>query len=93
MVIYNSNFWTLQLHGADLNFEMKRPTVDLKFPKKLTLLATATTGGGSELENRYGLDFCRKTLINSLGPVVYPPEAPPSAFPSVELMTSTFPII
>ena len=39
----------------------------------LTLLAQATTGGGKVLENRYGLDLCRRRSISCFGPVVYPP--------------------
>jgi len=42
------------------------------------------------LEKRYGLDFWRRTSITSARPVVYPPVAPPSAFPRVLLMMSTF---
>lgn len=38
-----------------------------------TLLAQATTGGGSELEKRYGLDLWRSKVTSSLGPAVYPP--------------------
>lgn len=41
---------------------------------RLTLLALATTGGGSVLENKYGRDLCRSKSIKALGPVVYPPE-------------------
>lgn len=41
------------------------------FPSMLsTLSAPATTGGGSELENRYGLERWRNRSISSLGPVV-----------------------
>ena len=38
---------------------------------------------------RYGRDFCRRISTTSALPVVYPPVAPPSAFPSVLLMMST----
>mmetsp|Transcript_25080 Transcript_25080/g.59765 ORF Transcript_25080/g.59765 Transcript_25080/m.59765 type:complete len:226 (-) Transcript_25080:512-1189(-) len=50
-----------------------------------------TMGGASVLEKRYGLDFWRRTSITSARPVVYPPVAPPSAFPRVLLMMSTSP--
>ena len=36
----------------------------------LTFDAEATTGGGNELENRYGLDFCRSMSMSDLGPDV-----------------------
>lgn len=52
-----------------------------------------TTAGGNEFENKYGLDFCRNTSISCFGPVVYPPEAPPNAFPNVELIMSIRPSI
>jgi len=55
------------------------------------LLAHATTGGGKEFEKRYGRDFCLNKSMSSFGPVVYPPAAPPKAFPKVELMISTRP--
>ena len=57
----------------------------------LTLRAQATTGGGNELENRYGRDLWRSRSINCWGPVVYPPAAPPKALPNVELMISARP--
>lgn len=59
---------------------------------KFTLLAQATTGGGRELEKRYGLARCLRRLTSSWGPVVYPPAAPPNAFPRVLLMISTCPV-
>jgi hypothetical protein len=37
---------------------------------KITLDATATTGGGNELLNTYGLDFCLNKSIISFGPAV-----------------------
>lgn len=61
--------------------------------KSSTLIPAATTAGGNVLENRYGRDFCRSRSISSLGPVVYPPAAPPSAFPRVEFIISTLPDI
>mmetsp|Transcript_21420 Transcript_21420/g.51458 ORF Transcript_21420/g.51458 Transcript_21420/m.51458 type:complete len:243 (-) Transcript_21420:117-845(-) len=48
-----------------------------------------TTAGAIELEKRYGRAFCRSMPMISLRPVEYPPVAPPSALPSVELITST----
>jgi len=45
------------------------------------------------LEKRYGLERCRNKSIKALGPVVYPPAAPPSALPNVELIISTLPSI
>ena len=59
--------------------------------KLYTLLAHATTGGGSELENKYGRALCRSKSISCLLPDVYPPAAPPNAFPNVELIMSTLP--
>ena len=35
-----------------------------------TLEALATTGGGRELEKRYGLDFCLSMSVRDLGPAV-----------------------
>ena len=58
---------------------------------QFTLLAAATTGGGSEFENRYGLDLCLRSAVILLLAAVYPPAAPPSALPSVELIMSTRP--
>jgi hypothetical protein len=45
------------------------------------------------LEKRYGRPLWRNKSINSFGPAVYPPDAPPMAFPKVELMMSTSPIM
>ena len=59
--------------------------------KFYTLLAHATTGGGSELENKYGRALCRSKSISCLLPDVYPPAAPPNAFPNVEFIMSTLP--
>lgn len=59
----------------------------------LTFIPVPTTAGGNEFENKYGLDFCRNTSISCFGPVVYPPEAPPSALPKVELIMSIRPRI
>ena len=59
--------------------------------KLYTLLAHATTGGGSELENKYGRALCRSKSISCLLPDVYPPAAPPNAFPNVEFIISTLP--
>ena len=49
----------------------------------------AATDGASVLLNRYGLLRWRRRDTTSALPVVYPPVAPPSAFPRVELMMST----
>ena len=43
-------------------------------------------------ENRYGLDLCLSKAIISFLPLVYPPLAPPSAFPNVPVIISTLPI-
>ena len=48
--------------------------------------------GASELENKYGLDFCRSNSIISLFATVKPPLAPPSDFPKVPVKISTLPI-
>lgn len=57
----------------------------------ITLMPLATTDGGNEFENKYGRERCFNNSISSLGPVVYPPAAPPNAFPNVELIMSTRP--
>lgn len=57
-----------------------------------TLMADPTTAGGRVFEKRYGRDRWRSKSINSFGPVVYPPAAPPNALPNVELMMSTRPL-
>ena len=43
-------------------------------------------------ENKYGLDFCLNNSIISFGPLVNPPEAPPSALPNVPVIISTWSI-
>lgn len=58
----------------------------------ITLLADPTTAGGNVFENKYGRDRCFSKSINSRGPVVYPPAAPPNALPNVEFIISTRPI-
>ena len=44
-----------------------------------TSIAAPTIGGGTLLENRYGLPFCRRISMISACPVVYPPVPPPRA--------------
>ncbi len=51
-----------------------------------------TIEGAKVFENKYGLDFCLRISIISFLPEVKPPEAPPSAFPSVPVIISIFPI-
>ena len=55
--------------------------------------AVPTTDGARAFEKVYGLDFCLKRSTISFGPAVYPPIAPPSALPKVELMISIWPWI
>lgn len=55
-----------------------------------SMLAPAIAGA-NELENKYGRLLWRSRSMISLRPDVYPPEAPPSAFPSVPVMMSTRP--
>ena len=50
-----------------------------------------TIDGASELENKYGLDFCLNTSIISFFPEVKPPIAPPKALPRVDVIISTLP--
>ncbi len=52
----------------------------------------AAMTGGSVFEKRYGRLRCRRSATISRRPLVYPPDAPPSAFPSVPVRMSTFPI-
>ena len=47
--------------------------------------------GARELENRYGRLLCLNRSMISFRPDVYPPDAPPSAFPNVPVMISTRP--
>ena len=51
-------------------------------------MPAATTGGGSELENRYGRERWRSSSITALGPVVNPPSAPPRDLPNVPVKMS-----
>ena len=53
-----------------------------------TAIDAATIGGASELENRYGRERWRSISTISLRPVVKPPDAPPIALPSVDVMMS-----
>ena len=55
----------------------------------VTIGRGATIGGGSVLENRYGRERFRSSSMISRRPEVKPPEAPPSALPSVEVTMST----
>ena len=57
-----------------------------------TLMAAPTIEGARELEKRYGLDRCLNISIISFLPVVYPPIAPPRAFPRVPVIMSTLSI-
>jgi hypothetical protein len=50
-----------------------------------------TTGGATEFENKYGLPFYLRISTTSFLLAVYPPVAPPRAFPKVELITSIYP--
>ena len=49
----------------------------------------ATTLGATALENRYGRDRCRSSSTISARALTYPPDAPPSALPSVPVTMST----
>ena len=42
----------------------------LQGEQRITLIAEPTTGGGSALENKYGLDFCLSKVMTCCGPVV-----------------------
>ena len=55
-------------------------------------IAPVTSGGATVLLNRYGRDRCRSSSTTSARPLVNPPDAPPSALPSVPVMMSTRPI-
>lgn len=90
-VMSKSNTYKLtHLNGfRELNYICKSKLFNFQISNKSTFELEATTGGGKLFENRYGLDFCLNRSTISLGPVVYPPAAPPSALPSVELIMST----
>ena len=49
----------------------------------------ATTAGATEFENRYGRERWRSSSTTSRWLATYPPDAPPSAFPSVPVRMST----
>src|SRR5205814_630483 len=50
-----------------------------------------TKAGGRVLENRYGRERWRRISTVSAAEAVKPPEAPPKAFPRVEVMMSIRP--
>src|SRR5664280_483438 len=56
-----------------------------------TFSAPATITGATELENRNGRARWRHISTNSRRPLTQPPDAPPSALPSVVVITSIFP--
>ncbi len=56
-----------------------------------TFSAPATITGATELEKRKGRARCRHISTSSRRPLTQPPEAPPSALPSVVVITSIFP--
>lgn len=60
----------------------------LSFISSNTFKAPPTIGGAIELENKYGLDFYLNYYMISFLPLVYPPLAPPNAFPRVPLIIS-----
>ena len=49
----------------------------------------AAIAGANELLNRYGRERCRNQSMISRRPLVYPPDAPPIALPSVPVTMST----
>ena len=58
--------------------------------RSTTAIDAPTIAGAIEFENRYGRERWRRRSTISFFPVVKPPAAPPSALPSVEVITSTF---
>ena len=48
-----------------------------------------TIDGAKELLKRYGRDFCRRISMIFFDADVNPPDAPPSAFPNVDVTIST----
>ena len=59
--------------------------------RSITLIAPATMTGATVLENRYGRARWRHISTSSRRPLTQPPDAPPSALPSVVVMTSILP--
>jgi hypothetical protein len=57
-----------------------------------TVLAAATMTGGMALEKRYGRARWRHSSTSSRRPLTQPPDAPPSALPSVVVMMSILPM-
>ena len=51
-------------------------------------MQAATRGGAKLFENKYGLDFCLRVSTISFEADTNPPEAPPKAFPNVDVIIS-----
>ncbi|MCY1547369.1 hypothetical protein D9M68_834230 [compost metagenome] len=56
-----------------------------------TAIDAPTIAGATVLENRYGRERWRSSATTSWRALVKPPDAPPSALPSVPVMMSTLP--
>ncbi len=74
-------------------FDMRRSRSSVvEASKSTTAIDAPAIAGAIEFEKRYGRERWRKRSTIAFLPVVNPPAAPPSALPSVEVITSMRPM-